>query len=64
MGHQATQIANCISAQYCCVKKLECVGRDATQATILLKKLLLAKWITSVCADEDISCFLKKYCRC
>lgn len=58
------RINYCISLAYCKAKELKCVGRDVKENNLLLKKLILAKFLAQNGEGGVLSCFMEINCNC
>jgi hypothetical protein len=56
-------IYSCIRATYCKAKQNKCVGKDVRESNLLLKKLVMAKWLAEQGEGWAVACFLKMNCR-
>lgn len=59
------RITNCIGSLYCKIEKMKCVGRDTEKEELLMRKLLIAKWLVCDCNEcGEIACFIEQNCNC
>jgi hypothetical protein len=54
----------CIKETYCKAKALKCVGHSVKEQNLLLKKLVLAKFLAQNGEGGVLSCFIEKNCNC